>query len=121
MKKAKELMKNLALEMAINAGRGFLNEQLKNVTPEILYEAIINDEDLWLSLPIHVKKEGTRLAKKFGSIFRQFYDSINLELILQWLKEDRPELFSIIVNTEGGIEWINGQIDNIKERILIEI
>jgi len=119
--KLKEFAKNLVMEMAIEAGRGFLNEHIRDVTPEMLYSAIMKGQDLWSSMPSRVKHKGIKVAKRFRGVFKKFYDSITEEVILEWLKEDRPELFSVIINTDGGIEWLKGQIENIKQGLIAEI
>ena len=47
---------NFAAVMATEIVRGFLREQIKNIKPEDLYNAIINDTDIWQTIPDDIKK-----------------------------------------------------------------
>ena len=114
----KQFAKNLVVSLAISAARHFLNQQLEEVDAETLYETIRKNKRLWENLPKNVKRGGLKIAKRFRGPFKQFYEEINTDLILFWLKEDRPELYSIIINTQGGIEWLAEQIEEIKAALL---
>jgi len=117
----KQLGFSFITTIAIEIARGILNESIKEVTPVDLYNAIKNNQDLWSTTPEDIKKAGRRFKEKFGPIIEKYKDEINVDLVLRWLKEDRPELYSTIINTEGGIEWISRQTEIIKQKIFEEL
>lgn len=118
--KIKSFGVNLAAVFATEIVRGFLKEQIKNVTPEDLYNAIITNTDIWTTIPDDIKETAKNLKERFGHIFTKFQDLITTELILRWFAEDFPDLHSIIINTTGGISWLDNQVKKIK-KIIIEL
>lgn len=112
---------NFAAVMATEIIRGFLREQIKNVKPEDLYNAIINDADIWQATPDHIKKMGKNFKARFGNILLKFQDLLTTELVLRWFSEDFPDLYSIIVNTDGGVAWLDRQVTKIKKAIIEEL
>lgn len=117
--KVKNFLSNVLIEASLKLGRDFLNEKIKNVTPDDLIEAIKDDKSI--IIPENIKKEGIETLKRYSKLFMKFYNEINTELILTWLKEDRPDLYSVIINTPNGIRWIEKEIENIKNMLLKEI
>lgn len=121
---AKNFLKNLGVQAAIGLVRGYLLEQMKNITASDLYEAVINNENLWSVTPSNIKAWGIRQKSKFGGIFKQYESEINTELILKWLQEDRPDLFSTLINIpeeygqDAGIRWLHNQVLQIKQQII---
>lgn len=111
---------NIGINFAVEIVRGYLNEQIKNINPGDLYEAIIKNQDLWTDIPEDIKKSGRKLKKTYGNIFEKFHDQITPELLLQWMKEDHPDLYSTIINTpnQQGIIWFANQVEKIKKQIL---
>ena len=116
--------KNLGIGIGLKIVRDWFNEQLKNVTPGDLYEAIINDTDLWAMTPGDIKNAGLKYKNTYGGLFEQYQDEVNTELLLQWLKEDHPALFSTIINipleygSNAGIIWFDRQVQKIKQEII---
>jgi len=53
----KKFAKNLVLEMALQAARTFLNEQIKDIEPEDVYNSIISGKKIWGNLPKNIKKK----------------------------------------------------------------
>lgn len=99
-----------------------MNEQIKDVTPNSLLEAIMKNQDLWGVTPDDTKMTGGTLKRKYGKWLYKYADEITTENLLKWLHEDRPELFSIIINTEWhgeqlGILWFSDQVYKIKRKI----
>jgi hypothetical protein len=108
---------NLAVGYGIDMVRGWLNEQLKRVSPSDLYEAILQDRNLWNATPDKLKNTGHRFKGSFGSLFNKHFDKITPELLLKWMREDHQDLFSTIINSEGGVIWFAKQVDEIKQQI----
>jgi len=119
--KLQSFAKSLVVEMALRAAREFLVKQLEDTTAEDVYNAIKENKDLWERLPNSIRNGGVKIAKRFRGPFKKFYDSITVDVILMWLKTDRPDLYSIIINTEGGVKWLGSQLEEIKEGLIREI
>ena len=115
---AKTFFKNLAIGAATEIIRGWLNEKLKNIEPSDLYEYITKGNDLWSDIPPSIKDSARKFKKKYGELFDKFQDNITTQLILQWMKEDWPQLFSTIINTPNGLMWLDGQVRRIKQQII---
>jgi len=111
--------KQLGISAATEIVRGYLTAQLKNVTPNDLYISIIEDRDLWSVTPDKMKKAGHSFKGTYGKLFKQYEENITTELILKWLKKDRLDLFSTIINMPDnkGIIWLNVQVQKIKQQI----
>ena len=121
---AKDIVKLFAVNLGIGAAtqiiRGWLNEQLNDVQPSDLYEAITTDGDLWSVIPDNIKTTGHKFKNTYHGLFDKFEGQITTELILNWIKEDHPQLYSTIINSprEGaGILWLDKQVCKIKQQI----
>ncbi len=44
-------------------------------------------------------------------------DRITVEAIVERLKKRRPDLMEVINETPGGMDWLRGSIDGIKEKV----
>ena len=108
---------NLAVGYGIDIIRGWLNEQLKDVSPSDLYEAILQDRNLWDVTPDKLKNTGHRFKGTFASLFNKYFDEVTPELLLKWMGEDHQELFSTIINSEGGPAWFAKQVHEIKQQV----
>lgn len=91
---------------------GMIGNMLNGVTPDTLYAAIktggavlsnIND-DSW---------------NNYNNILGSFNiaNILNTEFILAILSKNRSDLVCIIINTPGGIDWLNKQLVDIKSRL----
>lgn len=110
----KRVVASLAMEVVLEGVRGYLGEQLKPVTPEHLYQAIKEDADPWEHVPARVRRKGSIWARKL----RRYQDRLTPELVLEWLKKDRPELGSLIENMGAeGKKWLAKWTERIKERL----
>jgi len=119
--KLKEFGVNMFAEIVVGVVRGFLNEAIKDVKPADLYNSIKNNLDLWSVTPNDIKSVGRGLKLRFRPFLEKYQDMINVDLILEWLKRDKPELYSVIINTDGGVEWLERQINTIKSKIMEEL
>lgn len=116
----KKFAVNLGVNAAIEVVRGWFNEQIKNVTPSDLYEAVVYDRNLWATTPSSIKASGFKYKKSFGGLFQKYEKHVTTELILRWLSEDHPDLFSTLINIPDnkGIIWFDKQIHMVKQQIL---
>jgi len=119
LEKLKGLGVNLAVAASLEIVRGFIHESLRNVTVEDLHDAIIKNTNLLAVTPESIKKTGIMLRKRFGGMLMQYKDLFTTELLLeQWFKNDYPDLYSVIINTPGGVEWFDRQVNMIKQEII---
>jgi len=108
----KRFAERLALRYGLKVVRGYLLERLENATPAQLYKAIKEGEDIFLS------NRDVKYGRKWAEKFTRYIDYVNTKTVLMWLSHDRPDLASLIINSEGGVEWLTRQIEAVKRRLL---
>lgn len=111
---AKRVAASIAMEGILEVVRGYLEELLRTVTPEDLYNAIQKDEDPWEHAPAKVKRRGSTWARKM----RKYKDRLTPQLVLDWLHADRPDLHNLLINMgPKGTNWLTRMTEGIKNRI----
>jgi hypothetical protein len=90
-----------------------------NITVDNLYIAISEDKSLWGEGESTIKQysdmiPGWMKTLAVGQIenVNQKYGGVSV-IAQEWIRENRPELFSLILNTPGGVEWLDRQVDEI--------
>lgn len=120
----KTFLKNTLLQGALYAVRGWLNKSIGQFTPSELYEAILEDRDLWVATPEEMRVQGRKFKKAYRRLFDKYLDEITTEKILEWVREDHPELYSTLIQPgvlggyPPGIIWIDKQVQKIKQKII---
>jgi len=120
----KNFAKNVGIEAALYVVRGWLNKSISKFTPSDMYQAIMKNEDLWIATPPEMIEQARNFKNTYRSLFEKHIDEINIELILKWIKDDHPELYSIIIQptppdtVPRGVVWLNNQLNKIKTKIL---
>lgn len=113
-RRVKRVVASIAMEAVLESVRGYLEELLRPVTPEALYKAIQENVNPWEQAPPKVKRKGSTWARNF----QKYQDRITPQLVLEWLKADRPDLHSLIVNLDSkGTKWVRRMTENIKEHL----
>ena len=109
----------LGIEASLEVARGYLVERLNEITADDLYEAIQSGTH---SLGVSSEKDkrfGRKLAKRFRKILyegRTARDHLTPELTLTWLREDRPDLASLIINMgEPAKKWLIEDAAQVRE------
>jgi len=125
MIKIPDVLKKFGEQVAVEAGlaivRGFLNDKIKNITPNDMCNAIQTNQDLWDVTPDDIRGGGSRLKHRFGKYLEKYQNEINTELVLEWIAEDHSDLYSTILNTPNGIPYMERQVQKIKYKILREL
>ena len=116
--KVKSFAGNIAAIIATNIVRAWFNHKLRKITPDDLYKAIQDNTDLWSVTPESIKKSGSGYKGSYDKLFKQYESEITTDLILDWMKKDHINLYSLLINTPGGIAWIDNQVRKIKEQIV---
>lgn len=113
-KVARNIMEELAMEGVLEAVRGYLEEKMRTLTPANLALAIDKDADPWEYTPTDVKSKGAQWAQKL----RKHSDKVTPQMVRDWLKEDRPDLYHVIV-TKGpkGQAWLVKWTSRVKSQL----
>jgi len=84
----------------------WIGKVMKQFQPSDLYEAIINDDDLWAKLSSDLRFQSLQN--------KECFNRIDADAILQSIRQNNLDLYSTIINTPNGLFWIRKQINNIK-------
>ena len=110
----KKVVASIAMEVVLEGVRGYLEELIRPLTPEQLYQAITEDVDPWEYAPMRVKRRGSVWARQL----RKYQDRLTPQLVLEWLKADRPDLASLIENMGSkGTKWLARWTESIKTQL----
>jgi len=119
--------KTLARNATLTAGAGMvrrvLNAAIGNVTPARLLQAIQKNQSLWREAGGDIGKIAACLPPSVIQTCMPMYRNALAEygnttnLVLAWLNQDNPALHSVIIKTEGGIDWFDRQVREICEKI----
>ena len=104
----------LAMEAVLEGVRGYLQELMAPVKPEHLAQAIEEDLNPWRYAGPKVRSRGQQWAQKL----RNHSDKVTPDLVLEWLKEDRKDLYQVIVSSgPKGRAWLAKWTRSVKEQL----
>jgi len=114
----KQFLKRFAYHLGIElvglpAIRGYLLERLKGVSPSDLYKAIKEGTSVWKVASEKDKRYGRTWARKY----EREKDRLTPKLVFKWLSHDRPDLATIIQLTDGGMGWLEKEVQRIKRHL----
>ena len=89
---------------------GIFMGYLRKSTPKSCYEWIKDNHSLLGGVS---EREWSRLKKMAGSV----NVDITREDIVTGLRERRPDLLGVIINTNGGMDWLDSQIIEVKKKL----
>lgn len=93
---------------------GILLGFLDNVSPLRAYEYIQTN----LKLGYWVSDEDWQKYKKLAK--QANIDEVTKDRIIAELREHRPDILSVILNTPKGLEWLDNQISEMKRKLALE-
>jgi len=114
----KSVLREFGYEAGIEICRGYMKERLRLVTPSDLYEAIkdgthsmgvseTKDKQFaakWVKIVEKLSFKGQRLTR----------DKLTAANVLEWLKVDRPDLGSLLLNMgEEGHKWLKEDVEQV--------
>lgn len=109
----------LTVEASLEVARGYLLERLDEVTADDLYEAVQSGTH---SLGISNEKDrrfGKKLARRFRKVKyegKAALEHVTPKLVLEWLREDRSDLASLIINMgKPARKWLEEDTAQIQE------
>ena len=113
-------------DIVVNTIRTLLNNALKQVKPGQLLKAIKDNVSLWESAGGDITSIASMVPKSLINLGRPMYlEAIQkyggaTGLVLEWMKTDNPALYSLIINTDGGMEWFDRQVFDLTKNIGLE-
>jgi hypothetical protein len=118
--------KSFMADIVVSTIRKVLNNSIKNVRPGQLLAAIRENTSIWEAAGADIDKIAAGIPKPLLESGRPMYlkavreHGSATELVLLWLKEDNPGLFSLILNTEGGLVWFDNQVREMTMKLGLE-
>lgn len=114
----KSIGRELLTESGIEVCRGYMLERLRSVTPTELYKAIKDDTHTLGVSDERDRKFGRRWSRLVEKLsykgIRIKREYLTAENVLEWLRMDRHDLASLIVNMNPkGMEWLREDINQI--------
>lgn len=110
-------------DIVVSTIRKILNNSISRVKPGQLLSAIRDDVSIWECAGADIDVIASKIPKGLIESGRPMYRKAiqdygtATELVLAWLKEDNPNLFSLILNTEGGLAWFDRQVRELSEKL----
>ena len=120
------MLKDTTSKAIVGAVRHALNASIHNITSAQLLYAIKENQSLWAGASGVIEKIATCLPPSVFDTGMPMYRKALAEygnttnLVLEWLNQDNPSLYSTIVNTEGGREWFDRQVREICEKLELD-
>jgi len=90
---------------------GILIGSLDEITPQQVYEYISSQKDLFSNPSEAEWAEYKDMAKEVH------LSNIDAALFKKELNKRRNDLFQIITNMTGGLEWLDGQVEGLREKL----
>ena len=117
----KGIGEELTVEASLEVARGYLLERLDEVNADDLYEAVQAGTH---SLGVSNEKDrrfGRKLAKRFRKVVyegKAAREHVTPKLVLKWLREDRADLASLIINMgKPARKWL--EEDTVQIRVFL--
>lgn len=95
---------------ALGTIRGLLNGQIGKFTPQQLQEAINENRVLWGVTPDKTKNQICYWKNKLKTHFDKFFNQINTNLLVEWLKKDQLALHNVIMASQLNFSWFDAQV-----------
>jgi hypothetical protein len=90
--------------------KGFIPAYLAKIDLDSCLDYINNDKDLLAS----VSEEDWVILKKVANAAKL---EISTKSVMNELEKTRPDLWAIIYNTPGGLDWIDRQLTNCRQKL----
>ena len=90
---------------------GILIGYLEPITPQLVYEYITAKKDLFDNLSEEEWEHYKKLAEGAS------LSNIDTARVRVELNKRRNDLFQIITNSPGGLEWLDNQVERLREKL----
>ena len=114
---------NFGLEFIRDVIKDFILKRLEKVSAVQLITVIDENKNLWEMIPEETKNNIFAIKMKYAhylDYLKEHQHIITEERIINWLRETRPDLASILINMPTGRLWLKEQKDIILKKILDE-
>jgi len=97
-----------------------------NINPDNLVVAISENISLWESGKEEIKDHADNIPGFVMNMASEYMDTVEekyggfTNLTLSFLQEDHSDLYSIIINTPNGVQWLDRQVNEILRGIGIK-
>ena len=104
-------------KIALRTIRGLLNGTVGKYSPAELQQFIDNNGNLWGITPDGMRQIIRTVKNQFYTYYRKFIDQVETELLIEWLKQDQPFLYEVIMSSHSNYAWYDEQIRTFKKQI----
>lgn len=120
------MFENVAKKIALGVIKPVLNRKIQHYNTRDLYKAIFENVNLWASTDTDTNNQTRNLVGKFSRFYFMYEHVITADMLLEhWLKKDRPELYSVIMDSRyknaygvpTGKVWFHNQVEGFKQYI----
>jgi hypothetical protein len=110
--------RGLMQELVPGIAAGTITEMFSNwgVTVAMITEYVQSNQSLWGEMEQEKRKQLGILARKVGSL-----DFITPEFLINSIRKDFPGVASLFLNSPSAGEWLERQIDELKEGVQQEL
>lgn len=118
--------KGMMANFVVNTIRSLLNTSLKQVKPGQLVKAIYDNVSLLDIAGEDITKISHKIPKSIIDLGRPMYIEAIQQyggatgLVIEWMKIDNPNLYSLLLNTNGGMAWFDRQVFELTKNIGLE-
>ena len=113
---------SIIAQIATRQLRAILNGAMSQFTPVDITRAIRENQSIWGGGENEIRQYATRIPgiETFGKTFvaniTAEYGSVTA-LVVLWLQEDQAMKYGMIVNTPGGMEWLDRQVTDVMKGV----
>jgi hypothetical protein len=113
-------------KIVVNTIRKLLNDSISSVTPDQIIEAVQGNTSIWSVGQGNIIQIAKKVPPAYIRAGKPMYQKACDEygsptgLVMAWLKEDNMPLYSMIINTPGGVAWFDRQVHEMTTNLGLE-
>jgi len=108
---------NLIETFALRLIRGALNGHIGQFTPVEFQNAVDINMNLWGETDSDIRREIGAWKNRFRKHFNKYFSNISTELLVEWLRQDQPNLYMVIMKTAKNYRWFDAQVEEFLQSI----
>lgn len=108
---------NILERVALRIVRGALNGAIGRFSPYELCMAIEDNRNLWSNTPDGMRNKIQGYKNRFRGYFDKFSGELTTSTMVEWLRQDRPYLYNIIMATSKNYGWFDTQVSEFLDMI----
>ncbi|MFA7121050.1 MAG: hypothetical protein WC277_06190 [Bacilli bacterium] len=109
---------SIIAQVVVRQLRSLLNGAIGQFTPNDIRTAVLKDQSIWGGGEDTIRQYTAKIPG-IESLGKAFVDDVEKEygsvtnLVVMWLREDQKLKYGMIVNTPGGSEWLDRQVQDV--------